>query len=77
MIHWTTVPMTTQDDNGQADPIPEGHDADRITALREYRSTGEINRVWLCTAQQLETVDDCSDLGPSVDAIDWTGFPDP
>lgn len=76
LVHWTTIPMCTQDDNGVPVPIPAGSNLERIAALREYLDTGEIDCVWLCTAKQMQTEPDCTWLGPDVEDIDWSGFDD-
>jgi hypothetical protein len=45
----------------------------RVGALREYRATGGIAGVWLVDPRDHEYPEN---EGPSVDEIDWTGFPE-
>lgn len=71
LIDWRTLDLTT----GRED-IAEGLDPARIRALDEYRRTRSILGVWLASTAELESADDdeSADLGPAVEAIDWTGF---
>ena len=71
LTDWRTLDLPT----GRAD-IAEGLDPARIRALDEYRRTRSIVGVWLATTEELSETDDdeSADLGPAVEAIDWTGF---
>lgn len=78
LTSWRRVPLCLQ--NGEH---PEGLDlgADdprRVTALRSFRSRGEMEGAWLCSASTLATLDDddAASVGPSATEIDWTGFPE-
>ena len=55
-------------------------DSERLTALREYRSTGGITDVVFTEPDpsdlSAEHCEALSEAGPSVDEIDWTGFPE-
>jgi hypothetical protein len=51
--------------------------ADVVSALREYRESGCINRRFLGRiGSPTEDPDDAATWGPEVREIDWTGFPE-
>jgi hypothetical protein len=68
------VPVRSWRDVELFDECGEPLDAPaRVGALREYRATGGIAGVWLVDPRDHECPEN---EGPSVDEIDWTGFPE-
>lgn len=71
-VSWTDVPLYWLD-TGKALT-----DAQRIKALREYRETGGMYLVVMEEPTGSDSPEECERLsaeGPSVDEIDWNGFP--
>lgn len=78
LTRWTDVTLYRAD--GFAQPRSIGVTGDdlweRIEALREYRATGAIAGYYLCEpSDDPDMADADASAGPSVNEIDWTGFP--
>jgi len=74
--HWTRVDLCHLDRDGNyVDVGPRAQE--RVTYLAEYRERGSIYGAFLCTADELETLEDdaATEAGPRVEEIDWSGFP--
>lgn len=74
LVSWRDVSIWTQD--GEVD---SGSNPKRIRLLGEYRNNGSIYGAWLASEDEMDAAErdgtDTADLGPSVEQIDWTGFP--
>lgn len=86
-IHWTRVMILGEDSEGDgfmdtetldfSEPVTL-REIDRdfqVRVLREYRETGAIYDYWLGRLPGQDG-DDASTWGPTVDQIDWSGFPE-
>jgi hypothetical protein len=72
---WRDVTITDLDGNPASDE-------DRVRALAEYRRTNQIGGFFLCDQDDRHRAgcapadqDDHSQCGPSIEDIDWRGFP--
>lgn len=77
-VSWRSLTLYDGGGNGPREIDIESREG--LALLREYRATGAMDAVWPVSESEMDAAEraglDLADLGPSVEQIDWTGFPE-